>query len=64
MLTIRIVTIQGETVQLDVRQAEFVRTCPYCRIPFRTINPDQIYCKVSHKTRAYELRVKAAVTLT
>ena len=58
MLTIRIVTIQGETVQLDVMQAEFVVTCPYCKLPFRTIDPDRRYCRPSHKTRAYELRVR------
>lgn len=58
MLTIRIVTVQGETVQLDVRQAEFVRVCPCCRSPFRTIDPDQIYVNANHKHVAKRLRVK------
>jgi hypothetical protein len=55
MLTMRIVTAQGETVQLKVKQAEFVLECPHCKLmgrtitEFRTINPDQIYCTTSHR---------------
>ena len=56
MLTIRIVTIQGETVQLEVQQVEFVRICPYCELPFRTIDPDQKNCKPSHGVRMSERR--------
>jgi len=56
MLTIRIVTIQGETVQLEVMQAEYVVVCPYCEIPFRTTDPDKKYCKVSHSVRMSERR--------
>ncbi len=54
MLTIRIVTITGETVQLDVVQVEFIRICPYCEMPFRTISPDQKNCKPSHGVRLSE----------
>ncbi len=56
MLTIRIVTKQGETVQLDVEQVEFVRTCPHCDLPFRTIDPDQRYPNRSHQQGAYKIR--------
>lgn len=59
MLTIRIVTIQGETVQLDVQQAEFFRNCRCpCALPFRTIDPDQEYIDRNHKQAAYRLRKK------
>ena len=56
MLTVRLVTQQGETVQLDVKQCEFVRKCPHCDLPFRTIDPDQIYPSRSCQQRAYEMR--------
>lgn len=49
MLTIRIVTEQGETVQIQVQQVEFVVVCPWDGVPFRTIDPDQKYCSDSHR---------------
>ena len=64
MITIRIVTIAGETVQVDVQQVEFVCVCPWCKMPFRTIEVDQIYCSRSHKQRAYEIRAYTRVTPT
>lgn len=63
MLTLAMILANGEHVQVTVQQAEFVVTCPYCKQPFKTINPDRIYCKQSHKVRAYERRVRV-VTLT
>jgi hypothetical protein len=61
MLTLAVTLLSGEQVRLDVIQAEFVRECPYCKLrgldmEFRTIDPDQIYCKPSHSVRMSEWR--------
>jgi len=64
MLTLRIITIQGETVQLEVQQAEFVRVCQCpCHQSFRTIDPDQEYIDRNHKQAAYRLRQKLLIIM-
>ena len=64
MLTVRIVTLQGETVQLQVMQAEFVVTCPYCSTPFRTIEVDQKFSSTSHRVMHWRKHhATAALTL-
>lgn len=55
MLTLSVTLQNGEHVRMTVKQAEFVRECPYCKligeefVEFLTIDPDQIYCKPSHR---------------
>lgn len=50
MLTISLVLRNGEHVEMEVEQVEFVRICRYrkCRIKFKTIDPDNTYCRRSH----------------
>ncbi len=56
MLTLRILTEDGTLKRITVVQAEFIKTCPYCRDEFPTVNPDQIYCKTSHRVNACMVR--------
>lgn len=56
MLTISIVLRNGEHVEMEVQQVEFIRRCPHCGLRFNTIDPDQIYPNRSHQQQAYEVR--------
>lgn len=56
MLTLQIVTEKGKSRRITVQQAEFVNTCPYCREEFITINPDQVFCRTSHRVNACLVR--------
>ena len=59
MLTIELVLASGEHVRMPVVQAQFVVTCPYCKImqyppEFLTVNPDQRFCRQSHRVGWYK----------
>jgi len=62
MLTMSLTLASGEHVRIQVKQAEFVVECPYCKLlgipdpSFLTIDPDQLYCKTSHRVRMSERR--------
>jgi hypothetical protein len=62
MLTIALVLRNGEHVEMEVQQFEFKRVCPHCGLPFKTIDPDQLYPNPSCKQRAYEKRKRRSVT--
>lgn len=59
MLRIKLTYESGRSRTVTVSQAEFVKICPYCRIEFPTIDPDQIYCKRSHAVLACQVRTFA-----
>ncbi len=60
MLKLAITLANGERVQINVIQAEFVRECPHCKImgrpdvEFRTIDVDQKFCKTSHRVAYWQ----------
>lgn len=58
MLTIQITTLSGAVERREVQQVEFIVKCHHskCGLEFHTIDPDQFYCKPSHKVRASEFR--------
>lgn len=58
-MTIALVLANGESVEIEVQQVEFVRFCRYhrCKIRrFQTINVDQVYCSEVHKVQASQRR--------
>ncbi len=52
------VTQSGNSRRFHVEQVEFVQHCHYlkCGEEFLTIDPDQVYCKDSHRKNAWRLR--------
>lgn len=56
MLLIEITDESGTVRREEVQQVQFVLRCPHCSVEFKTIDPDQIYCKPSHGVRAREHR--------
>ena len=56
MLKIQVTYLNGRSRTLEVDQVEFLRSCPYCRLEFATINPDKVYCRDSHRIKACAVR--------
>lgn len=62
MLRLAIIT-NGQREVLEVEQAQFVRHCAYrrCREEFDTVDPDQLYCKPSHRVSACKDRTMGTI---